>query len=112
MPKDTSKPWPNHPLLDVESKEIEIQRGDVQTMAIRGHSCVVGKLVADHYVSKETIKSSLLRWWKPMEAITFKVLGENLFLIEFVSTRDKARVLEGRLWVFEGALFLVDDFKG
>lgn len=57
-----SKPWPNHPLLEVECEEIEIQKGEVQAMATRGHCCVVGKLVANRYVSKETIKSSLLRW--------------------------------------------------
>ena len=42
--------------------------------------------------------------------MTFKVLGENLFLTEFENGRDKKRVLEGRPWVFEGALFLMEDY--
>jgi hypothetical protein len=36
----------------------------------------------------------------------------NLFLIEFKLAKDKSRVLEGRSWVFEGNLFLVEDFDG
>lgn len=40
------------------------------------------------------------------------MLGDNLFLIEFKNSRDKERVLKGRPWVFEGALFLVEDFDG
>jgi hypothetical protein len=39
-------------------------------------------------------------------------VGENLFLIEFDNIRDKTRVLEGIPWVFEGNLFLVEDFDG
>jgi hypothetical protein len=60
-----SKLWPNHPQLDVECEKIEIQKGEVQTVVTRGHSCIVGKLVVDRYVSKETIRNSLLKWWKP-----------------------------------------------
>lgn len=72
----------------------------------------MGKLVADRFVSKETIKTTLLRWWRLSGALTFKVLGENLFLIEFEEARDKVRVLEGRPLVFEQNLFLVEDFDG
>lgn len=63
-------------------------------------------------MSKGTIKTTLMRWWRMSRALTFKVLRENLFLIEFEQARDKARVLEGRPWVFEGNLFLVEDFDG
>ena len=63
-------------------------------------------------MSKDTIKSTLLRWWRPKRSFTFKILGGNLFLIEFEETRDKERVFEGRPWVFEGNLFLVKDFDG
>lgn len=42
----------------------------------------------------------------------FRVLGENLFIIEFDNAWDKSRVLEGRPWIFEGHLFSVKDFNG
>ena len=61
-----------------------------------GQVCVLGKLMADRLVSRETIRSSILQWWKPEDSITFKVLGKNLFLIEFVDPKDKERVLERR----------------
>ena len=35
-----------------------------------------------------------------------------MFLIEFEDPWDKSRVLEGRLWDFEGSLFAVEDFDG
>ena len=68
--------------------------------------------MAERFVSKETIKTTLLRWWNLDETFSFKILGENLFLIEFTNVTDKKRVLEGRRWVFEGSLFLIEDFDG
>jgi hypothetical protein len=63
-------------------------------------------------VSKVTIKSTLVHWWRLSSNLVFKVLGDNLLLIEFDNIGDKSRVLKGRPWVFEGNLFAVEDFDG
>ena len=44
--------------------------------------------------------------------MSFKVIGENLFFINFEHSWDKAKVLEGHPWVIEGNLFSVADFDG
>jgi hypothetical protein len=80
--------------------ELEIQKTEVKGVIQRGKTCIVGKLLFDRIVSKETIKSTLLCWGKLLASFTFKILGGNLFLIEFEVAYDKARVLEGRPWVF------------
>jgi hypothetical protein len=46
--------------------------------------------------------------WK----LSFTVLGENLFLMEFQYECDRIRVLEGRPWSFEKSLFVVEEFDG
>ena len=58
------------------------------------------------------MKDTFLRWWKLSGSFTFKILGGNIFLVEFETISDKARVLEGQPWDFEGSLFLVEDFDG
>jgi hypothetical protein len=75
---------------------------------------VVGNLIADHLVSKEVIKTTLLCGWKPSRTLSLKVLGDNLILVDFENKCDKERVLEGRPWVFEGSLlvFIVEDYDG
>lgn len=95
-----------------EEAEILIPIGEFQDVVSNGKTCIVAKLVADLMVSKETIRTTLKRWWKLYGNMSFKVLGDNLFLIEFTNIRDKERVLDGRPWVFEGNLFLVEDFDG
>jgi hypothetical protein len=61
---------------------------------------------------RQLILATLIRGWKPTGSLSFKVLGENLFLMEFEHSWDKSRVLEGRLWIFEGNLFSVVDYDG
>jgi hypothetical protein len=73
---------------------------------------VVGKLFADRVIGKDALKTTQVKWWRPTRMISFKVLGENLFLVEFVNSWDKSLILEGRPWVFEGNLFVVEDFNG
>jgi hypothetical protein len=112
MESDSMKPWGNFSLSNEEDVDIDVEAVEVKTTVSRGRFCVVGKLIADHIVSKETINTKLRRGWKLPDTLTFTVLGENLFIIEFDKESDKARVLKGRPWVFEGNLFLVEDFDG
>ena len=95
-----------------EEDEISIPLGEFQEVLAYGRTCMVAKLVSDRLISKETIKTSLKGWWIISGSLSFKVLGENLFLIELKKMEDKERVLEGRPWVFEGNLLLVEDFNG
>ena len=112
MVEDFSKLWENLTLTEDEDLEMNIQTGELEEGVTHGKACIVGKLIANHMVNKEIIRNTLLRWWKPQGNLSFKVLGENLFLIEFTDPMDKEHVLEGRLWVLEGSLFLVEDFDG
>jgi hypothetical protein len=112
MANDLIMMWGSFSLSDDDGKEMEINTNFMVNPVNRGHYCVVGKLVSEKLVSKEIIKSKLARWWRPTEMISFKVLGDNLFLIEFENLEDKSQVLEGRPWVFEGSLFVVEDFDG
>jgi hypothetical protein len=112
MADDLSSLWGNFSLADEEDGELEIQKTEVIEVLKRGQHCVIGKLLSDRIVSKETVKDKFLRWWKLSGSFTFKILGGNLFLVEFETISDKARVLEGGPWDFEGSLFLVEDFDG
>ncbi|XP_059450945.1 uncharacterized protein LOC132181722 [Corylus avellana] len=107
---DLSKMWMNLSLTEEESLDLDTPDEELLDGLERGKFCVLGKLVTDRMISKETIKMTLHCWWKPLGSLSFQVLGENLFLVEFTNVGDKKRILEGRPWVFEGSLFLLEDF--
>ena len=112
MDDELTKLWADFSLSEAEGGEFEVQREEVQCVVQRGRSRVVGRLEADMNVCKETIKITLLCWWKLKGSFSLKILGDNLFLIEFEYEEDKNRVLKGQPWVFKGSLLLQEDFDG
>jgi hypothetical protein len=112
MAEDLSRMWDSFSLRDDEDAEMEIQQQDWEVGTIRGRSCLVGKLIADRMVSKEVIRSTIQRGEKLEKTPTFKVMGDNLFLVELESEKDKRRILEGRPWSVEGHMFAIEDYDG
>jgi hypothetical protein len=112
MAEDLARRWGNLSLNEDEVLDVHIQPRAVEGLVSRGKFCLVGKLLAERFVGKDTIKRQMMKGWRPTGHLTFKVLGENLFLLEFGNEWDKNRVLKGRPWLFERDLFSVEDFDG
>jgi hypothetical protein len=101
MEEDLARQWANLSLTeDEDNVKVIILKVQLDKGKNQGKTCVIGKLVADHMVSKETIWKTLMRGWKPDGDLSFTVLGENMFLIDFTLLDDKERVLKWRPWVF------------
>lgn len=112
MADDLSSMWQDFNLSEGENDEVIVQQQAVEEIVTRGNSCLVGKLIADRIIGKDTIRPKLLQLWRLSGLTSFKVIGENLFLVDFEHSWDKTRVLEGRPWVFEGSLFSLEEFDG
>jgi hypothetical protein len=65
-------------LVEGEGEELVIHNTVLSEVTSKGKACVVGKLIVDRI-----IRSKLIRRWKPMGSISFKVVEKTLFLIEF-----------------------------
>jgi hypothetical protein len=112
MADDLMQMWGNFSLTEEELEGYNGQDENLEEIAIKGKYCLVGKLLVERIVGKESIRYAMVRGWKPSGSLSFKVLGDNLFIIEFEYEEDKLRVLESRPWFFEDNLFSVADFDG
>jgi hypothetical protein len=112
MAEDLMQMWGNFSLTEEELEGYNGQDESLEEVTIKGKYCLVGKLLVERIVGKESIRSAMVKGWKPTGSVSFKVLGDNLFLIEFKYEEDKLRVLEGRPWFFEDNLFSVAEFDG
>jgi hypothetical protein len=95
MAEDLTNLWRNFSMSAKESLTMEVPTKGLTTIDDGGKSCLVGKLLTDRIIGKDTIKSTLIRGWRPSGTMVFKNLGDNLFLMEFEHVWDKSRVLEG-----------------
>ena len=59
MADDRSRMWEKFSLIDEKDEEVDVQVTNFKDVTLKGRDCVVGKLVADRYVSKETMKTTL-----------------------------------------------------
>jgi hypothetical protein len=87
--------WGSFSLRKDESNKMAIGEIDIAPLISHRNMLVVGKLLVDHTVGNEIIKTPLIRAWQPSGRVTFKTLGTSRFLIEFEFEWDKIRILEG-----------------
>lgn len=71
-----------------------------------------GKVIAERPVSKEVLRSTFLKVWRPNGLVFFIELSENMFLVEFSNEGDQNKIGEGRPWLFDKHLFVMKDFDG
>jgi hypothetical protein len=94
MAEDVTRMWEKFNLLEEESVGIKTQEDDFEPLVAKGSTCVVEKLLVDWVMGKEVIRTPLIRAWQPSGWVSFKSVGENLFLIEFENECDKVRIME------------------
>jgi len=112
MEEDIFSMWGNFSLLDDENEGVSLDADDLNPLVRRGKSCLVGKLLVDRIVPKEFFKAPLIRAWKPTGSVSFRILGNNMFVADFEHDWDKARILEGRPWLSDGNLVSLADYDG
>jgi hypothetical protein len=110
--EELSSMWGKFSLREEENVGVSLEVPDIDSLVTRERTCVVGKLVADRIIPKEYYKAPLTRIWHPTRMVTFNVIGENLFIAEFEYEGDKARIMEGRPWIFYGYLISLAEFDG
>ncbi len=97
MIEEISAMWGKLSLREEESVGVSLENLEIVPMVDRGRSCLVGKLVADRIIPKEFCKAPLMRAWRLAGSKLFKVIGENMFIVEFKYDWDESRIMEGRL---------------
>ncbi|XP_059458415.1 uncharacterized protein LOC132188014 [Corylus avellana] len=110
--EELSKMWNKLRLSEEEESDVVVQEDVLEEGVNRGSNCLVGRLIVDRVIAKSTVRGMLMRRWRPTGELSFKVMGENLFLLDFENPGDKFLVLEGRPWVVDGILFAIEDFDG
>lgn len=102
----------NFSLSAEERSDVQIQTQKVHPLVEKGKSCLVGRVIANRFVTKENLKPNLMKAWRPIGNVSFRLLGENTFLFAFEYEWEKTRILEGRPGVFDGHLVSLLEFDG
>ena len=96
MEDELSHLWGKFTLTEVEQYGLVAVEEEVEWITVQGNNCLVGKLISKCLIGKDLIRKTLIRGWRLSESLSFKVVGENMFLMEFEDEWGKLRVLEGK----------------
>jgi hypothetical protein len=87
MEEELSEMWGKFSLLEDEDIGVSLETSELDPLVNRGKVCIIEKIQADSIVPKEFFKGPLIRAWR-------------------------ARVMEGRPWLFDGNLVSLAEFDG
>jgi hypothetical protein len=62
--------------------------------------------------SHAALMNNMRNAWSAAKETTFKVMGENLFLVQFNCLGDWTRVMDGGPWIFRGAPVVLEEYDG
>ena len=67
MVENLTSLWQDFNLSEGESVEVIVQQQAFEEVVLRGNLCLVGKLIADRIIGKDTLRKTLVRLWKQWE---------------------------------------------
>lgn len=62
--------------------------------------CLVGKILSSKAVNRETFRTQMPRILQAKKQVKIEVVGENIFILEFISPIDRRRTLMDGPWTF------------
>ena len=72
---------------------------------------IVGRVLSKRPYNFEAFKRTMNQIWMISKHALFRAIGNGFFIIQFVSQRDREKVLDGRPWTFDQSLVLLDEIK-
>ncbi|PPS09658.1 hypothetical protein GOBAR_AA10983 [Gossypium barbadense] len=78
---------------------------------LQGHEAwVVGKIMSEEKINRETMYRVLKSLWFTKEAVSFMALNEEVILVKFGNIDDRTRILNLTPWLFYQCLFAMLTF--
>lgn len=78
----------------------------------KGALCLVGKLWVARVINRGVLHATMGKIWWLSSKVVFKEVGPNVFLISFASISNMSRIEQGRPWLFDNSIFVIEQFNG
>ncbi|XP_042969125.1 uncharacterized protein LOC122301818 [Carya illinoinensis] len=104
--------WGNFRLSEEEDTAITLENEATREVQRKGELCLIGKIWMDRSIGKNIIEATMAKIWTLSKQAKFTEVGSNVFIISFANHADRGRVIEGRPWLFDKHIFVIDLFDG
>lgn len=105
-----AKRWQQLNLSNEEENEIVVDVGKLMEVNSKGKTSIIGKLHADHTISKEIIQKSMSKIWRTSKPFCILDIKQNIFIFSFDNDDDMNWVMHRETWLFETSLMSLKAF--
>ncbi|KAF5445787.1 hypothetical protein F2P56_034811 [Juglans regia] len=102
--------WERLKLNEEENVPISINVGE--EFLSKAKRSLVGKIIVDRTIGKEVVRRTMEKIWSVGKPLVFHEFRANCFIIMFINSADRNRVLRGKPWLFDNHLFVLKLFDG
>lgn len=95
-----------------EGSVVDLGGLDVNPTASSTNLALVGKVLTIRNYNFEALKRTLNQIWTLSKEARFRRIENSLFVIQFATAKDKAKVMAGRPWTFDNHLVLLEEIEG
>ncbi|XP_042972825.1 uncharacterized protein LOC122304632 [Carya illinoinensis] len=110
--KDLEELWKNLKLTEEEEEVVEIEGCGNEDIRRKDELSLIGRVCSDRVIGKDLISNTMARIWRIGKKASFQEVGKNTYVITFGTHADLQRVLEGKPWFFDNAMFLLMLYDG
>ncbi|XP_042972906.1 uncharacterized protein LOC122304702 [Carya illinoinensis] len=110
--KGLEEQWKKFRLTEEEEEIVEVSWKGDEEIDRKGERSLIGKVCSDRSVSKTLISNTMAKIWRISKRATFLEVEKNTFIITFETHADMYRILDGKPWTFDSALFLLSRYEG
>lgn len=96
-------------LDDEESTVVDLGGSNSGDNSAKVSLILVGKLLSGRPFNVDAFKRTMTHSWGLSQNIVMRIIGSNLFVIQFFHWRDKEKVLVGRPWCFDQKLLVLKE---
>lgn len=91
---------------------LEVDSGRGEEIQRKGERSLIETVCSERIVGKEVIGNTMARIWKISKHTVFQEVERKIFVITFATHDDRQRILEGKPWLSDNALFILLSYDG
>ncbi|XP_042949100.1 uncharacterized protein LOC122281356 [Carya illinoinensis] len=110
--EELTRRWEGFQLTDVENEVLELPIVVDKEAESRGKHCLLALILTEKGANKKAFKDTMSQIWKLDGWVSFKDMGDHMFLIEFQFQLDMEKVILGRPWFFDRSIVAIQLFDG
>ncbi|CAA0823390.1 Unknown protein, partial [Striga hermonthica] len=98
-------------LSEIEDSYIDLDNTDVTLSEDECQRSLFGKIVGERKANWVGVKRTMSFLWKLGNSLEVRELGNNYFQFLFPNRIERAKILEGRNWIFENQHLILKEWK-